>query len=175
MFRLLYLYFFRLRWALAWWFTEDADMCFVNRSSTIKRFMINGHAYPKVYWPINGSVLSTQAPRGLFLEDCDLTRLFRPGTPQIYTKFMAIQSNSKEQKPPIRVQWSDFPFLEELHLVRQAIDLNDLRPLKYLRLLYLDDKDDYTIPAFLQGKIRIRGKTVYNEDWDHWLASRNYS
>ena len=172
MFRLLYLYFFRLRWALAWWFTEEADMCFINTVSTRKQLFINGYTYPKKYWPDNDRVLSTQAPTGIYFEDCDLTRLFRPGTPQVYTKFMAIQSNSKERKPPIRVQWRDFPFLEELHLVRQVIDLNDLKPLKYLRILYLDDKDDYTIPAFLQGKIRIRGKTVYNEDWEKWLKQK---
>jgi hypothetical protein len=135
--------------------------------------MINGHTYPKKYWPNNARVLSTQAPAGLYLEDCDLTRLFRPGTPQVYVKFMAIQG-AHLRKPPIRVQWSDFPFLEELHLVRQAIDLNDLKPLEYLRILYLDDLEEYTIPDFLRGKIRVRGKTVYNEDWESWLVKRTY-
>jgi len=160
---LVYLYYIRLRWALSWWFAKDKDVCFINRSYKIRKFMIKGNNYPAVYYPKNDRVLPTQSPERLFFEDCDLTTWFNPGMFQVYTKFISIQGYERRPDLPIHVDWTKFPFLEELHIVVTTIDLNKLRPCKYLKTVYVDDISKHVIPEFLQGKVKIRGKTDYSE------------
>lgn len=164
MLELLYLYYFRFRWALSWWFTPGINMQWWMRPGNVRELFLQGHTQPQTYWNRKTWVtLTTQAPERLYFVDCDMTRMFQPETPQVYTKFIAIQGYEHRPYKLVMVKWDDFPFLEEIHLMASLIDLNELKNLKYLKRVYLGDPSKYKIPDFLKDKIHVRGWTNYSD------------